>query len=156
MSYLENLLINLEQTKGGAVSSKSHLKNGLYDWRVEKQWDSPRAKVLNLDNKGFMFISFTKREPRHCTLRHFFVLEEYRGTRIGEEMMHSLIDEILIEEVNYLRFFANKPSIGFYEKLGYQWHGLSKTGLPFTYWDCGKWELAPLPKSQKRYVVEDV
>ena len=154
LDYLEDLSKKLENTKGGAISSKSHLKNGLYDWRLEKQWDNPNAKVLNLDEKAFMFISYTKREPRHCTLRHFFVLEDNRGSGIGAEMMSYLIDEILDNKVRYLRFFANKPSIGFYESLGYKWHGLSKTGLPFTYWDCILGELAPLPKSQKRYIVK--
>ena len=60
LDYLEDLSKNLENTKGGAISSKSHLKNGLYDWRLEKQWDNPNAKVLNLDEKAFMFISYTK------------------------------------------------------------------------------------------------
>ncbi len=156
LEYLEKLLTELEPTKGGSLSSKSHLKNGLYDWRVEQQWNSSRAKVLNLEEKGFMFITYTKREPKHCTLRHFFVLEQYRGTGTGELMMKYLVDEILSNYVRYLRFFANKPSIGFYEKLGYQWHGLSKTGLPFTYWDCRENKLAPLPKSQRRYVAKRI
>jgi GNAT superfamily N-acetyltransferase len=153
LSYLENLLDTLENTNGGSLSSKSHLKNALYDWRIEKQWDNDNAKVLNLGNKGFMFISYTKREPRHCTLRHFFVLEKYRGLSIGHDMLDLLHKEILDNKVRFLRFFANKPSIGFYERLGYEWHGLSKTGLPFTYWDCILEQLAPLPKSQKRYIV---
>ena len=151
--YCKNLLTSIENTKGGSISSKSHLKSAIYDWNIEKQWDSPNAKVLHLDQKAFMFISFTKREPRHCTLRHFFVLEQYRGQNIGSEMMSYLTKEILDNKVRYLRFFANKPSIGFYESLGYKWHGLSKTGLPFTYWDLLLEELAPLPKSQKRYIV---
>lgn len=153
LDYLEDLLAELENTKGGSLSSKSHLKNALYDWRIEKQWDSPNAKVLNLGNKGFMFISYTKKEPRHCSLRHFFVLEKYRGLKVGFDMMKLLEKEILDNKVRYLRFFANKPSIGFYEKLGYKWHGISKTGLPFTYWDLLIEDLAPLPKSQKRYIV---
>tara|TARA_R100000655_G_scaffold99933_1_gene144091 strand:+ start:4483 stop:5016 length:534 start_codon:yes stop_codon:yes gene_type:complete len=151
--YCKALLVSIDDYKGGSLSSKSHLKNAIYDWNIEKQWNSPNAKVLHLDQKAFMFISFTKREPRHCTLRHFFVLENYRGKNIGSEMMSYLSKEILDNKVRYLRFFANKPSIGFYESLGYKWHGLSKTGLPFTYWDLLLEDLAPLPNSQKRYIV---
>jgi GNAT superfamily N-acetyltransferase len=150
---MEQLLNEIEHIKGGSLSSKSHLKNALYDWRIEKQWNKDSAKVFSYEDKGFMFISYTKREPRHCTLRHFFVLEEYRGQQIGLKMMKMLEEDMKNNYVMLLRFFANKPSIEFYEKLGYKWHGLSKTGLPFTYWNIIKKELAPLPKSQERYIV---
>jgi len=151
---MEKLLKEIEHTKGGSLSSKSHLKNALYDWRVEKQWDKESSKVFSLEDKGFMFISYTKREPRHCTLRHFFVLEQYRGKNIGAEMMKMLEEYMKENYVMLLRFFANKPSIKFYEKLGYRWHGISKTGLPFTYWNIITKKLAPLPKTQERYIVK--
>tara|TARA_R110002050_G_scaffold233778_1_gene369691 strand:- start:690 stop:1229 length:540 start_codon:yes stop_codon:yes gene_type:complete len=139
--------------KGGALASVSHLKAALYDWRVEQQWSKTTSAALVLDNLGFMFITFTKRQPRHCTLRHFFVLEEARGKGIGAAMMELLEKHIISKGVRYLRFFANKPSIGFYERQGYAWHGMSKTGLPFTYWDVTRRKLAPLPNSQRRYLV---
>ena len=58
--YCKSLLVSIDDYKGGSLSSKSHLKNAIYDWNIEKQWDSPNAKVLHLDQKAFMFISFTK------------------------------------------------------------------------------------------------
>lgn len=140
--------------KGGAVASVSHLKSALYDWRVENQWDKPTSAAVHLDLLGFMFITFTTREPRHCTLRHFYVLEESRGQGVGGRMMGALRAQCLHHGVRFLRFFANKPAIPFYERCGFKWHGTSRTGLPFTYWDLRMGRLAPLPKAQRRYVVD--
>jgi len=150
---LEKLLEELE-AKGqkGRSSSKSHLKSALYDWRVEENWNKETAFVLNYEDKGYAFITLTKREPRHCTLRHVFVLEEYRGEGIGKKLMQMMYDTMNESDVKRLRFFADKPSVAFYESLGYKWHGVSKTGLPFYYGDVNG-NLIELPKGQQRYVV---
>ena len=148
------LLLLLQAGPGkGATASVSHLKAALYDWRVEEQWSKSNSAAMQLDQLGFMFITFTKRKPRHCTLRHFFVLESARGQGVGARMMRLLEQQCLHHRVRYLRFFANKPAIKFYEHCGYRWHGVSKTGLPFIYWDLVLRKLAPLPKAQRRYVV---
>ena len=152
LSQLNDLLMELE-SRGlkGRSSSKSHLKAALYDWRVEGQWSSNFAKVLNYKDMGYAFLTFTKREPRHCTLRHVFVLEEFRGKGIGAELIKMMREEMLERECLRSRFFADIPSIPFYEKLGYKWHGKSKTGLPFYYGDAYG-NLIDLPKSQRRYI----
>ena len=147
------LLAHLQAGEGrGSTASVTHLKAALYDWRVEQQWDKPGSAALQLDGEGVMFITFTSRAPRHCTLRHFFVLEEARGKGVGVRMMKLLEKLCIHHRVRYLRFFANKPAIQFYERCGYSWHGTSKTDLPFTYWDLAMGRLAPLPRSQVRYL----
>jgi len=148
---LNELLVELE-AKGlkGRSSSKSHLKSALYDWRVEGGWSNDRAVVLNYKDKGYAFIAFTKREPRHCTLRHVFVLEDYRGEGVGVKLIDMMKAEMVERDCDRLRFFADIPSIGFYERLGYKWHGKSKTGLPFYYGDK-EGNLIDLPKAQQRY-----
>lgn len=150
---LTELLAVLE-AKGlkGRSSSKSHLKAALYDWRVEGQWDNEGSIVLSYEDKGYAFLSFTKRAPQHCTLRHVFVLEEHRGEGIGVKLVDLMKAEMNKRECERLRFFADIPSVGFYEKLGYNWHGVSKSGLPFYYGDS-QGNLIELPKAQQRYVV---
>lgn len=125
----------------GRESSKSHLKSALYDWRVEQNWNNERAAVLNCENKGFAFITFTKKEPKYCVLRHLVTLEEYRGQKIGTKLMELMYQEMKNRGFSILRFFADIPSVGFYEKLGFKWHGKSKTGLSFTYTDIDTMEL---------------
>ena len=140
--YLETLL---EQRVAagykGRESSKSHLKSALFDWRMENNWDNPRACVLSFENKGFAFLTFTKREPKYCTLRHIITLEEYRGQGVGKELIKLMYSEMREREYSKVRFFADIPSVGFYEKLGYTWHGTSRTGLSFTYTDINTMEL---------------
>lgn len=151
---LNNLLIKLEQEgQKGRESSKSHLKAALYDWNVESQWDSDRAVILDYEDKGYAFITFTKKEPRHCSLRHIFVLEEHRGKGVGQWLVDRIIFEMEKRQCDILRFFADKPSVKFYERLGFKWHGVSKTGLPFYYGDS-RGNLLKLPKSQERYIVD--
>tara|TARA_R100000697_G_scaffold90635_1_gene102516 strand:+ start:1905 stop:2393 length:489 start_codon:yes stop_codon:yes gene_type:complete len=137
----------------GTESTKHHLHSAIYDWDREKQWDKDTAKVLSLDKCCYAFISYTTREPRHCTLRHFFTLESSRSKGYGKIMINQIFADMKANNVQFFRFFANKPAIKFYEKLGFTWHGLSKTGLPFTYWDIKNKKLADLPKSQQRYIV---
>ena len=137
----------------GAESSKKHLKNALFDWDREKQWEKGTAKIFALNKSCYAFITYTTRDPRHCTLRHFFTLENARGQGLGKLMINICFSDMKQHEVKYFRFFANKPAIEFYEKIGFRWHGKGKTGLPFTYWDIEKGDLAPLPKAQERYVV---
>ncbi|QDP46724.1 MAG: hypothetical protein Tp156SUR915002_14 [Prokaryotic dsDNA virus sp.] len=137
----------------GSKSTMHHLKSALYDWDREKQWNKDSAKVFGLNKKCYAFISYTKRDPRHCTLRHFFTLETARGEGLGSLMISIIFKDMQENNVKYFRFFANKPAIKFYEKLGFTWHGLSKTGLPFCYWDIDKQQSAELPKAQQRYIV---
>ena len=140
--YLEDVLQSrLDAGYKGRESSKSHLKSALYDWRIEQNWASDRAVVLNYEDKGFAFITFTKRAPKYCVLRHLVTLEEFRGEGVGTELMKLMYKEMESRGYNILRFFADIPSVGFYEKLGFKWHGKSKTGLSFTYTDINTMEL---------------
>ena len=155
LSKLELLLEDLEASGlKGRSSSKSHLKAALYDWRREGQWQNANADVVSVDDAGYAFLSFTKREPKHCTIRHLFILEEYRGKGYGRRLMSAINDAVKERGVERLRFFADIPSVDFYEKLGYSWHGTSKTGLPFYYGDLDG-NLIDLPKSQTRYIKHD-
>jgi GNAT superfamily N-acetyltransferase len=150
LEELESRLVG----RTGPEGSGSHIRGAMRDYRQESWGDHPEASGLTLEDLGFMFVWRTSRAPRHCTLRHFFVLEEARGKGIGSRMMVGLEQHMYAHRIRFLRFFANKPSIPFYEGLGFKWHGLSKTGLPFTYWDILTHRLAPLPRGQHRYVTE--
>lgn len=130
----------------GRESSKSHLKSALYDWRVENNWDRENAEVLTVDNKGFAFITFTKRNPQYCCLRHIVTLEEYRGKGIASKLMNKMYESMNKRGYDTIRFFADTPSVGFYEKLGYKWWGVSKTGLKYTYTNIHTMELCHMPK----------
>lgn len=145
--YLNNLLQErIDAGYKGRESSKSHLKSALYDWRIEENWNNERAIVLSCDNKGYAFLTFTKREPRYCVLRHLVTLEEYRGQGVGTELIKMMYAEMRKRDYKIVRFFADIPSVKFYEKLGYKWHGKSKTGLSFTYTDIESMELLPPTK----------
>lgn len=137
----------------GRESSKSHLKSALYDWRVENHWNNEKATVLSYEDKGYAFLTFTKRKPFYCVLRHLVTLEEYRKQGIGTELINMMYVEMRKREYRTIRFFADKPSTGFYEKLGYKWHGKSKTGLLFTYTDINNMMLLePIKRDLKRIV----
>ena len=155
-NYLEGILQQrIDAGYKGRQSSKSHLKSALYDWRIEQNWDSERAVVLTYENKGFAFITFTKREPKYCVLRHLITLEEYRGLGVGTELMKLMYQEMSNRNYNILRFFADIPSVGFYEKQGFKWHGKSKTKLPFTYTDIKTMKLVEPNKRDKKSINYD-
>lgn len=156
-NYLENILQErIDKGCKGRESSKSHLKSALYDWRIEQNWNNDRAVVLTVENKGFAFVTFTKRKPHYCVLRHLITLEEFRGEGIGTKLMEEMYKEMRVRDVTLLRFFADIPSVGFYEKLGFKWHGKSKTKLSFTYTDIDTMELVePTNRDKKRIVSYD-
>lgn len=134
---LNELLSLLEEKypKGSSSCSKSHLKMALYDWNKERNWTNPNAFIETVDNKGYIFFTFTTREPKHCTIRHLFTLEDYRHQNIGSELVLKVKKKMKECSINRFRFFVNKPAIGFYRKLGYTFLGESKRGLPFVYCD---------------------
>lgn len=140
----------------GRESSKSHLKSALYDWRVENNWDKDNTKVISYEDKGFAFITFTKRNPKYCCLRHLVTLEEYRGQGVGRELMNLIYQEMNKRGYTNIRLFADLPSIGFYEKLGYKWWGKSKTGLCYSYTNITTMELLPIPKRDLKRVKQEV
>ena len=154
--YLEEILQQrIDAGYKGRQSSKSHLKSALYDWRIEQNWNSERAVVLSYENKGFAFITFTKRNPKYCVLRHLITLEEFRGQGVGTELMKLMYEEMENRGYNLLRFFADIPSVGFYEKLGFKWHGKSKTKLSFTFTDINTMELVePIKRDKTRIGYE--
>jgi GNAT superfamily N-acetyltransferase len=134
---LKELLKQLEQKypKGSSTCSKSHLKMALYDWNKEKAWDNKNCFVHDLDGKGYIFYSFTTREPKHCTIRHLFVLEECRKQGIGKKLIDLIKTHMKMRSIKRFRFFCNKPAVEFYTKLGFKYLGESKQGLPFVYCD---------------------
>lgn len=134
---LEELLkqLELKYPKGSSICSKSHLKMALYDWNKERNWDNPNAYVLDVDSKGYIFFTFTTREPKHCTIRHLFTLEEFRNQGIGRGLIVKTKHMMIENNISRFRFFVNKPAISFYKKLGFQFIGESKQGLPFVYCD---------------------
>jgi len=151
---LEALMEKLRNSEyGGQTSSKQQLMVALYDWNIEGNWSRPNFFVLDYQDKGFIFFSITQNEPRHCTLRHIFVLEEFRGQGIGRKLMLMMNYVMQKHNVAILRFFAIPPSIPFYENLGFEWHGLSKSGYSFYYGDT-KGKLMKLPPAQQRYLVK--
>jgi len=135
--HLKKLLAQLEvkYPKGSSTCSKSHLKMALYDWNREKNWDSKNSFVYGFEDKGYVFYSFTSKEPKHCTIRHLFVLEEYRGKGVGRKIIEMIKTHMRMRSINRFRFFCNKPAIEFYNKLGFKYLGESKQGLPFVYCD---------------------
>ena len=152
--YLNEVLEErIEMGLKGRESSKSHLKSALYDWRVEKQWEKESSCVISYEGKGYAFLTFTVRNPKYCVLRHLVTLEEFRGQGIGTSLMEMMYAEMRKREYRIVRFFADIPSVGFYEKNGYHWHGKSKTGLSFTYTDVETMKLVPvIPRDVKRLV----
>ena len=107
----------------------------LYDWNKERNWINPNAFIETIDNKGYIFFTFTVREPRHCTIRHLFTLEEFRHQNIGTDLITKAKIKMNENGVSRFRFFVNKPAINFYKKLGFTFLGESKRGLPFVYCD---------------------
>jgi len=150
-TLLENILQDkIDKGYKGRESSKSHLKSALYDWRIEQNWDRDNCDVLTIDNKGFAFVTFTLRNPQYCCLRHIVTLEEYRGQGIGTLLMKKIYHEIEKRGYVYIRLFSDKPSVGFYEKLGYKWLGTSKTGLKYTYTNIKTMETGNIPKRDEK------
>jgi len=156
-SHLKELLKQLEEKypRGSSTCSKSHLAMALYDWNKEGNWTNKNAFVLDHRQQGYVFYTFTTREPRHCTIRHLFVLEEHRKKGIGRLLIEDISKHMFFEGVNRFRFFCNKPAIEFYKKLGFSFLGESKQGLPFVY--CERDSLksvhceAQLKKLYKKY-----
>jgi len=129
---------NVEDLKGS--SSASHLTSAAYDWRVNLWYDRPNAHIIRLFNNdktiGFIFLNKTNVTPCHWTLVHFVIYEEYRGDGHGITCLDYIFTYIINnsdETDRWFRMFSAKPSIGFYEKLGFEWLGISKTITIYIY-----------------------
>lgn len=154
--HLEKLLLQLEEKypRGSATCSKSHLKTALYEWKKEKNWSNKNAFVFDVDQKGYIFYTFTTKEPKHCTIRHLFVLEEFRKQGIGKHLVEIVKKHMHMRSIKRFRFFCNKPAIEFYSKLGFSFIGESKQGLPFVYCDRDSYKPIKCPKQlEKLYKV---
>jgi len=129
---------NVENLK--SASTYSHLNSANMDWNREGRWDKDNSFAMKMTNEddqvvALIFFSHTLRASKHWALRHFVVLEEYRNCGVASHMFKFFFKFINEHHCNvkWLRFFSDKKSIGFYEKFGFEWLGLSKTGLPFTF-----------------------
>jgi len=153
--HLKELLNQLEikYPKGSSTCSKSHLKMALYDWNKENNWDNRNAFILNHRDQGYAFYTFTAREPRHCTIRHLFVLEEHRKQGVGKLLIEDMRQHMFYEGVDRFRFFCNKPAVGFYSKLGFSYLGESKQGLPFVYCERDTFKSIKCSKQMKRLAI---
>jgi len=127
----------------------------LYDWDKEGNWKNRNAFILDHKQQGYAFYTFTTKDPRHCTIRHLFVLEEYRNKGIGRYLIKDMKQHMFFQDVGRFRFFCNKPATGFYSKLGFKYLGESKQGLPFVYCERDSlesiYEEKQLNKLYKRY-----
>ena len=148
-SYFDKLF---EHMKSIGDSGKSHINSARVDWSTEQQWEKENAVIAHINHEAWVFYTFTKREPRHCCLRHIVTLESARGKGHAQTLLDGMYAEMEARGVERLRFFADKKSVRFYEKRGYTWHGVSKTGLPFFYGNLDKNLITPLPKAQQRYI----
>lgn len=141
----------------------THLKSALMDWRIESRWpteeniaSNPKitenSLVISINNETFAFIGFTSSEPRHCGLRHITSLASAQGKGQASYIVKHLLRQYASDKgITRFRMFADKKAVGWYEKLGMkEWHGYSKTGLPFFYGDFD-FNLIDLPTTQKRY-----
>ena len=153
---LERLVAHHREANGtGLDTTGRHLFHASRDWRVESNWGRPNAIAVAFDDdSAFAFWRYTTHtKPRHCTLRHLAVVESARGTGLGRRVVAALVEDMQARGYRYLRLFATSGSVGFYERLGMRWHGVSRAGRPFTYWDVASWSLAPLPAAQRRYAT---
>jgi len=156
LDEIEQQLINDNNyTYKGQTSSLSHLKSALQEWRVEKNWSrGNNSFVFTIEEKGYIFFTFIKSAPRHCTLRHIFVFEQYRNQKIAFYLFDKMIDVAKKMKVNILRMFAVKTALPFYKKKNIiSYHGYSKTGMPFYYGDFYG-NLKPLPPKQTKFVYK--
>jgi len=138
---LEKRIVLAEQTglKGGKMSSLSHLKSSLFDWRVEHNWDPKSkdtrhvlvAKDENGEIAGGTFFTYSKREPKITSFRHIFLFEEYRGNGIAEALYNVRYKMAVEAGCAYIRLFANIPAYDWHLGVGMRFFGISKTKLPF-------------------------
>lgn len=135
-SYLDKVHPWREEYNTTADSSYSHLKSATYDWRVEQQWGKPNATfsaIMDGDKMvGFVCLSVTKRHPKTASIRHVSIFEPYRSGGYGRKTLELAHTWFIKHQAQFVRFFSDKKSVKFYEKCGFQWIGLSKSGLPFT------------------------
>lgn len=136
----------------GEKSFRSHLNMSLTEWGNYNFWGKDHTEVIEIDECAYAFISFTKTGDKHCTVNHLFIKEEFRARGYFEKLKERILKSMKERGVERLRFFATKYTIKFYERRGFNWHGLSKTGKPFYYGDVNG-NLIDLPEKQKKYVA---
>lgn len=122
----------------------------LYDWNRENKWSCENSFIESFDDRGYIFYTFTKKTPKHCTIRHLFVLEEFRQQGVGSKLIDCAMQKMQQHNVSIFRFFVNKPAITFYKNLGFEFIGESKTGLPFVYCNAITRESIMDPKQLKK------
>lgn len=146
---LESVLEQKLEENGGEklnnMNGLYHLKQTVYEWGMENNWNSQRAKqwvARNEEGKimGGTFITMTSRKPVHVTFRHIFLFEEARGNGVaGKLYNHRYRWVIENTPCRRVRLFANKPATPWHNKNGMRFIAMNKAKQPFTYlplFDC--------------------
>ena len=119
--------------------SWSHLEQSTYDWRIENNWTKKLRFVRVMRKKdtnevtAAIFWSYTQNKLPHCTLRHIYVLEEFRGLSLAVPLYDYMIRHSIESGVRRIRLFANKTSLTWHLKRGMKFIGFNKRQQPFTY-----------------------
>jgi GNAT superfamily N-acetyltransferase len=122
-----------------STSSWSHLEVGLYEWRIEKNWDKPDRHIRVVRKKdnnqimGAVFWSNTSRGVKHSCWRHITILEEFRGHGLSYSLYNYMYRHTIEQGITRVRAFFDKNSIHFNHKYGLRSIGFNKSNQPFMY-----------------------
>lgn len=74
----------------------------------------------------YYFLPYTAQNKPAIYLKELYVVEQYRGQRIGEKLMLALKDEARLHHCGQIKWNVapwNEPGIKFYERLGAKENG---------------------------------
>ncbi len=117
------------------IAYKEIITNEQLEYMLEKMYSTDSLQhqiqvqehqfiLANFENKSVGFASFNFKQtiPRKIVKLHkIYVDPSQQGKGIGKSMLRFIMNEISLEEVNYLELNVNRQNtaVGFYKKLGF-------------------------------------
>lgn len=114
-----------------ALCIRNYEKSKVLDW-VGKPWAERFVESANKGNDQFVKISngkvvaFAELNTERFMLISIFVLSNYAGKGIGQEMLEFLISKAKEAGIQYLKLDASLNAVNFYLRNGFKECGVSK------------------------------
>lgn len=95
---------------------------------MQEQWDLCMGAWDGDELLGAIIVSYSKRNPKIANLQLLHTFYKHRGKGVGRVLTEWALKDAVKEGSVYFRVSAEPDAVPFYEKVGFKFWGLQKSG----------------------------
>lgn len=95
---------------------------------MQDQWDLCMGAWDNNELMGAIIVSYSKRDPKTANLQLLHTFYKHRGKGVGKVLTEWALKDAIANNALYFRVSAEPDAVKFYEKCGFKFWGLQKSG----------------------------